>query len=89
MNGLESAREQIEDIDRQMAALFERRMKCAHAIAAYKKENGLPIYDPVREKSLEEKNEKYIEDGVLVPYYRDFLRSLIGISKQYQNDIMS
>ena len=89
MTELESARAQIEDIDRQMAELFERRMKCSEEIAAYKKKNGIPVSDPGREKALEDRNEKYIGKEAIRSYYRDFLKSVIGISRQYQNDILS
>ena len=88
-NELESARAQIEDIDRQMAELFERRMRCSDAIASYKRRNGIPVSDPGREKLLEEKNVKYIENEAYRPYYVDFLRSVIGISRRYQIDISS
>lgn len=86
-NELESARVRIEEIDRQMAGLFEQRMRCSAAIASYKRKKGIPVSDPGREKALEDKNVKYIEDERFRPYYVDFLRSVIGISRRYQIDI--
>ena len=43
-------RGQIDDIDDQLVKLFCQRMDIAAQIAAYKKENGLPIYGPARER---------------------------------------
>ena len=43
-------RGQIDEIDDQLVKLFCQRMDIAAQIAAYKKENGLPIYVPARER---------------------------------------
>lgn len=47
---LNDYRKQIDDIDRQLLALFGQRMEVATAIAAYKKEHGLPVLDGKRER---------------------------------------
>ncbi len=88
MNTLEQAREQINNIDRQMAALFEARMECARQVLEYKKENGLPIFDPSREAAIIEKNSALITDTALLLYYREFLEMLMGLSKQYQHALL-
>ena len=56
MNQLEQARIEINKIDEQMAVLFERRMQAAEQVAAYKKQQGLPIFDKAREQAVIEKN---------------------------------
>ncbi|MBQ3955323.1 MAG: chorismate mutase, partial [Clostridia bacterium] len=52
MNELDLARRTISEVDLEMAALFSRRMEAVKRIAAYKKERGLPVYDPAREDEL-------------------------------------
>lgn len=47
---LNDYRKQIDDIDRQLLALFGQRMEVATAIAAYKKEHDLPVLDGKRER---------------------------------------
>ena len=47
---LHDYRKQIDDIDRQLLALFGQRMEVAAAIAAYKKEHDLPVLDGKRER---------------------------------------
>ena len=45
-------RKQIDTIDRQLVQLFAERMDTAAKIADYKKQNGLPIYVPAREREV-------------------------------------
>lgn len=85
---ISEARVKIEQIDEQMAHLFEERMQCAKAIAGYKQANGLPVKDLAREVSLIDKNSEYISDPELVGYYKNFLRSTIDISCNYQDYVM-
>ena len=85
MSKLDDARKKINDIDIKMAALFEERMKASEEVARYKQENGLSIYDPVREEELIKKNSMLINDDVLREYYINFLKNNMEISKQYQS----
>lgn len=47
---LSDYREKIDSVDKQIVKLFSERMDIAAQIAQYKKENGKPIADPVRER---------------------------------------
>ena len=47
---LAEARTKIDEIDRQLVDLFCRRMTVSRDVAAWKKENGLPLTDPERER---------------------------------------
>lgn len=49
MDALEQARAEIDTVDAQLAALFERRMAAVLQVAEYKRAHGLPIYDAARE----------------------------------------
>lgn len=89
MSSLDNARKDIERIDKAIASLFEERMGAARVVAEYKKERGLPILDAKREKQLIERNVAYINDAELEPYYRDFMVSMMGISKRYQQRLMT
>ena len=48
---LSESRKTIDEIDAQIVELFERRMKVAEDVAAYKLETGKPIFDKEREAS--------------------------------------
>lgn len=88
MSKLDDARKIINETDKQMAALFEVRMDAVGKIAEYKREHGLCVEDPAREKSLIEKNCKYIENDDYKPYYVGFQKSVIDISKSFQHRLL-
>ena len=72
MTELEKARQIINDVDKQMADLFEQRMDAARIVAAYKKEHGLTIDDFAREEQLIAKNTSLIKDEDYKSYYINF-----------------
>ncbi len=49
---LTSLREQIDAVDRELTALFLRRMALSDKIAAVKAAEGLPILQPERERQV-------------------------------------
>ena len=85
---ISEARVKIEAIDKEMAKLFQERMACSKAIAEYKLANNMPIFDAVREQQLLEKNSAYMADENMKIYYKDFLMGVMGVSKNYQKDII-
>lgn len=89
MNRLEKARLEINEADAQIAQYFEQRMHAAEDVAAYKIDNNMPVFDPVRENEVIQKNLTKIKDEKLKPYYKDMLLQLMRISKEYQNAIIS
>lgn len=89
MNDLEKARGIIDNVDKEMAALFIQRMKAVETVADYKRKRGLPVLDTSREASVIEKNARLIEDSELRSHYICFLQSLMDISKQYQSSKLS
>lgn len=84
MDALEQARREIDTVDAQLAALFERRMKAVLSVAEYKKAHGLPIFDAAREKVVLDKAEARIGDPALRPYYRDHVQNMMDVAKQYE-----
>lgn len=89
MTNLDSIRAEIEGIDKEMAALFEKRMECSKSVAEFKKENGLPVLDKNREKLLIEKNVGYLKNPDSESYYREFFGGLLNVSKKYQHKLIS
>lgn len=85
---ISEARVKIEAIDKEMARLFQERMACSKAIAEYKLANNMPIFDAAREQQLLEKNSAYMADENMKAYYKDFLMGVMGVSKNYQKDII-
>ena len=84
MDELQKARQTISEVDAEIAKLFCRRMEAAEAVAAYKKERGLPILDERREEELVAKNSALVEHPVWREYYVNYLRYTMKLSRDYQ-----
>lgn len=85
---LKIARENIDRIDKEIAKLFEERMRYVEEVIHYKIENNLEIFDEKREKIVIEKNKKLISDKKYEKYYVEFIKDVMKISKNYQRDIL-
>ena len=88
MTDLDKARQLINETDREMARLFERRMDAVQAVAAYKKEHGVPVEDSGREEQIIKKNTALIENEDYRSYYVRFLRNTIELSKSMQHRLL-
>ena len=53
--GIDAYRIEIDEIDVELLALFNRRAACALAIGSIKKKTGQPIFVPEREKKVLDK----------------------------------
>lgn len=89
MKEIEVARGRIEEIDRDIAVLFEERMTLAKDIAEYKKARGLSIKDSARETALLNKNLEYINDSEIEEYYVELQKKIMALSCDYQERLLS
>lgn len=88
MDLLEQSRAKINEIDAQMAALFEQRMQAVVQVARYKAETGKPVFDAAREQQVVERNAALIQDEALRPYYRAFISQAMAVSSAYQRELL-
>ncbi len=79
-------RKEIDQLDQEMARLFEERLQLAKEVAIYKQEHNLPILDSSREKEVIAEHSKWLKNDDFLPYYQDFLQELMRISKEFQAD---
>lgn len=80
-------RTKIDAIDEQLLRLFAERMDVAAGIAAYKKEHGLPVLDPSRERvKLLDVAEK--TPAALQEYAVSLYSLLFELSRSYQNRLL-
>ena len=82
------ARKTIGEIDKEIATLFEKRMKAVEDVAEYKKVNGIPVEDAVREAQLIEANSSLVGNDEIRSYYINFLKNTMKLSKDYQHKII-
>lgn len=88
MTELEQARDIINEVDRELARLFVRRMDAVRRVAAYKKERGLQVFDPAREEEVVRRNALLVEDEEYRSYFVRFLRANMEISRAMQHRLM-
>lgn len=88
MNELDNARKTINEIDTELVRLFEERMHAVARIAAYKMENGLPVFDAAREAANIERTAGLISDPALREFFRKWYQMTMDISKEYQKGII-
>ncbi|OCN03889.1 chorismate mutase [Erysipelotrichaceae bacterium MTC7] len=85
MNKLEQARNKINQIDEEMAALFEKRMHAVEDVISYKQEHHMEVLDFSREQEVIQKNMQYIQDEKLRSYYKEFISDVMKTSRRFQH----
>lgn len=89
MSKLEELRAQIDEIDSQMIALFEKRMDVTRQVGEYKKEHDLPVLDRRREEEVLAKKEAMLKNKYLKTEVKDFFGSIMAISRRQQRGLMA
>lgn len=80
---LKKLREEINEIDQEMVALFKKRMNVAASVAKYKKEKGLPVLDAARERALLGRISDMAGEE-LDGYARTLYHTMLDVSRAYQ-----
>ncbi|MDD2414026.1 MAG: chorismate mutase [Eubacteriaceae bacterium] len=83
---MDEIRRQIDEIDRQMAALYEQRMMCTLQVAEYKFNHHGKIFDPDREKAVIENNVSRLDHVQFKKQYQAFLQFMMDQSKRLQTE---
>ena len=81
---LEECRKEIDIIDKELVALFVKRMNMAKEVAEYKKATGKAVYDAERERKLLEKVEESAGEE-FGDYTRRLYSSILELSRNYQS----
>ena len=87
MDELKAARARIDELDAELAELFEARMAAAAEIAAQKRALGLPVRDPAREREVLERAEARIWNPALRPRFAALMEALMAQSRRYQEEL--
>ena len=88
MDALTAARQEIDRIDAELAALFSARMRAVEQIAACKRAAGSPVADPAREREVLARAAARIENPALRPAYTALTEHLLAVSRQYQRGLL-
>ena len=87
MEDLKRLRAEIDGIDAELARLFAQRMAAAAEIAAVKREQGLPVRDPAREREVLALAAARIADPALAPRFAAVMEALMAQSRAYQEEL--
>ncbi len=80
---LKKSREEIDEIDKNLAELFTKRMNIVNNIAQHKKENNLPILVAGREREIIYSVTKNMDDQ-MAEYTKILYTTMFDLSKAYQ-----
>ena len=89
MEQLDVIRKQIDEVDAQIAPLFERRMELVREVTAYKTAHGLATADPSREDDILRRGAARIEDRDVREYYVSFQKEVLSLSRDWQRRLSS
>ena len=78
---LKESRKKIDNIDKEIAKLFEERMKVATDVAAYKRSTGKKVFDPVREEEKIKTLRELTTDEFNKTGIEDLFRQIMSIAE--------
>lgn len=80
---LNKIRQEINSIDDEISALFEKRMLLAKDVAEYKRQNDMAVYDRRRERDIINRISSQVSDD-LSSYAKILYSTLFQVSRSYQ-----
>ena len=84
MKELAELRQELDLMDREIVALFERRMAVSRQVAQYKLDHDLPVLDASREAQVIATREAMLTDAALAPSLRTLFETILSLSRQEQ-----
>lgn len=84
---IEESRKKIDEIDKDIVRLFKERMETAANVAEYKKEKGIPVHDPARERQLLSKIAE-LSGNEYSDYGKVLYSTILSLSKSYQRALL-
>lgn len=88
MKDLSRIREEIDEIDSQIAALYEARMQLTGEVAEYKLSVGKPVLDKAREKEKLEKVKKLVRSEENRYGVGELFEQIMALSRRRQYQMM-
>lgn len=85
---IKDLRQEINEIDRELTALFNKRMNVSLEVAKYKLENNMPVLDKARERDVMEKAAS-ASSPEIEAYTRLLYSDIFNFSRSYQHRIIN
>ena len=87
MDELQTLRQDIDAIDRELIGLFRRRMDVTRRVGEYKRERGIPVLDQERERQVL-RNKGELAGEELRPAAVTLYQTIMALSRRQQRDLM-
>ena len=82
-------RRELDEIDRELTRLFERRMEVSRRVAEYKRENNLPVLDASREEQVLCSRVEMLGDKSLEQSTRALFMEIMRLSRLAQESMLN
>lgn len=86
---LRESRQKIDEIDKEIVELFQKRMEVSVEVANYKRQTGKKIYDKERENQILEKLGNMAKDEFNRKGVQELYRQIMSISRKLQYGLLS
>lgn len=86
---LEALRREIDAVDQQILKLLHARVRLVMQVGEYKRERGIPVYDPVRERQLLERLSRAAEPPLDGDTIRRVFERLVDESRRIEQHHVS
>ena len=81
---LDELRRGIDSVDQQILKLLHERVRLVMAVGEYKRERGIPVYDPARERALLDRLCKAAEPPLDADTIRRIFERLVDESRRIE-----
>lgn len=88
MQDIQTLRGQLDQIDREIMDLVEKRLEVSRAVARWKSARGLPVLDAAREEQVLETRAAMIRETELKEYVRTLFRDIMAMSRAEQEKVL-
>lgn len=88
MKELAEVRAELDAVDRQIVALFEKRMTLARDVVAFKMAHGLPVLDRSREEAVLASRVDMLQDDHWAQSVRALYEEIMRLSRAEQESIL-
>ena len=88
MEEIQTLREQINEIDRELVRLYEKRMGVCRSVGLFKKAHNLPVLDAERERKVLESKCALVEEPTLKPDVMALFEQIMAQSRRLQSKII-
>lgn len=88
MRELTDIRKDLDQVDREIVALFEKRMALAAQVAQYKIAKGMPVLDRSREEIVLQSRASMLKESRFHGEVRELFECLMALSRREQERLV-